>query len=415
MKQQTPQLLKGFRDFLPEEKRKRDFVMRKITETFERFGFDPMETPTLEYKETIMGKYGDEADKLVYEFIDKGERAVALRYDQTVPTARVIAMYQNDLPMPFRRYQTQNVFRADKPQKGRYREFTQCDIDIFGSKDPMADAEILACTYAAYKNVGFSDVILRVNDRELLISTLTPFATNEVSVFSIIQSLDKLDKMSKTDVQGELVNKGLSENQACDVLLAMESVVPSQKLFEILRLAEDLGVDKEALEFSPTTARGLDYYTGMIFEIRIPGYDVGSVGGGGRYDNLINDLSGLEMPAVGMAFGFDRTVEAADALGALQAERAEEKKRVLVTVFDQSSESATARLATDLRSQGLSVEIYPRRSDLSKQLKYADKKGIKFVVVQGSNERSEGVVLLKDISTGKQEKVKPSELSTFLM
>lgn len=414
MKQNQPQLLKGFRDFLPEEKRKRDFVMRKTTDIFEKYGFDPLETPTIEYRETIMGKYGDEADKLVYEFKDKGDRDVALRYDQTVPTARVIAMYQNDLPMPFRRYQAQNVFRADKPQRGRYREFTQCDIDIFGSKDPMADAEILACTYAAYKSVGFSNVILRVNDRELLISTLSPFATGTVSVFSIIQSLDKLDKMSKMDVQGELEKKGLSRDEASNVLMAMESVEPSEKLSLILRLAENLGVDKESLEFSPTTARGLDYYTGMIFEVRIPGYDVGSVGGGGRYDNLISDLSGLEMPAVGMAFGFDRTVEAAQDLGVLNSEEESAKKRILVTVFDDSFEASAAMLANELRSQGLCVEVYPRRTDLSKQLKYADRKGIQFVLVQGSQEKERNVVLIKNLRTGKQEEVSPSQVSSFI-
>ncbi len=409
--QQQPQLLKGFRDFLPEEKRRRDFVMRKITDTFERFGFDPIETPTLEYKETIMGKYGDEADKLVYEFKDKGDRDVALRYDQTVPTARVIASYQNDLPMPFRRYQTQNVFRADKPQKGRYREFTQCDIDIFGSTDPLSDAEILACTYAAYKSVGFVNVVLRVNDREILISTLSPFATEQVSVFSIIQSLDKLDKMSRDDVQGELEKKGLTKEQASACMMAIENVEPSQKLSQILKLAQDLGVDSQSLEFSPTTARGLDYYTGMIFEVRIPGYEVGSVGGGGRYDNLINDLSGLNMPAVGMAFGFDRTVEAADALGLLAKQDA---KRVLVTVFDENFEEDAAKLANTLRGQGISTELYPRRADLSKQLKYADKKGIQYAVVWGSQERDAGLATLKDLKSGVQQKLTIQDLVSFL-
>ena len=409
--QQQPQLLKGFRDFLPEEKRRRDFVMRKITDTFERFGFDPIETPTLEYKETIMGKYGDEADKLVYEFKDKGDRDVALRYDQTVPTARVIASYQNDLPMPFRRYQTQNVFRADKPQKGRYREFTQCDIDIFGSTDPLSDAEILACTYAAYKSVGFVNVVLRVNDREILISTLSPFATEQVSVFSIIQSLDKLDKMSRDDVQGELEKKGLTKEQASACMMAIENVEPSQKLSQILKLAQDLGVDSQSLEFSPTTARGLDYYTGMIFEVRIPGYEVGSVGGGGRYDNLINDLSGLNMPAVGMAFGFDRTVEAADALGLLAKQDA---KRVLVTVFDENFEEDAAKLANTLRIEGISTELYPRRADLSKQLKYADKKGIQYAVVWGSQERDAGLATLKDLKSGVQQKLTIQDLVSFL-
>lgn len=165
---QPLQTLKGFRDFLPEEKRNRNFVMEKIKETFEKFGFEPLETPTLEYSSLLLGKYGDEADKLVYTFEDRGGREIGLRYDQTVPTARVLAQYQNELPRYFRRYQMQNVFRADKPQKGRYREFTQCDIDIFGSTASTTDAEIVACTYEAFKNVGFDNLEIRFNDRQLL-------------------------------------------------------------------------------------------------------------------------------------------------------------------------------------------------------------------------------------------------------
>jgi histidyl-tRNA synthetase len=208
MSTQNLQTLKGFRDFLPDQKRVRDLVMAKIKETFELFGFEPLETPTLEYASLLLGKYGTEADKLVFKFADRGGREVALRYDQTVPTARVLAQYQNQLPKFFRRYQMQPAFRAEKPQKGRFREFTQCDIDIFGSKSPVADAEILACSYMAYKNLGFKNVSLRVNSREVLISTLTPFATETVSVFSIIQSVDKLDKLSQQEVIDELIRKG---------------------------------------------------------------------------------------------------------------------------------------------------------------------------------------------------------------
>ncbi len=411
MENKMPQALKGFRDFLPQQKRKRDFVMRKITEVFERFGFDPIETPTLEYRETIMGKYGEEADKLVYEFSDRGDRRVAMRYDQTVPTARVIANYQNDLPFPFRRYQTQNVFRADKPQKGRYREFTQCDIDIFGSKDALADAEILACVYAAYLNIGFSNITLRVNDRQLLISTLTPFATASVSVLSIIQSLDKLDKMDRDQVADELMSKGLSEIVSSDILLAIQGAQPSDNLRKIIQLAEKLGVPQKAIEFSPTTARGLDYYTGLIFEVWIPEFVVGAVGGGGRYDNLIKDLSGIDIPAVGMAFGFDRSVEAAEANGILKDQLRD--KDLLVTVFDENLSSDSASLASELRSGGLNVELYPKITDLSKQLKYADRKGMRYALILGSKEIDEGIVLIKDLKIGKQEAVQRSEVAKF--
>lgn len=412
MQQQMPQVLKGFRDFLPKEKRKRDFVMRKIIEVFEKFGFDPIETPTIEYRETIMGKYGAEADKLVYEFKDRGDREVALRYDQTVPTARVIANYQNDLPFPFRRYQIQNVFRADKPQKGRYREFTQCDIDIFGSKDALSDAEILACTYAAYKNIGFKDVTLRVNDRQLLISTLSPFTTPNVSVFSIIQTVDKLDKMDEEEVEGELMKKGLSQESSKAVLLAIKNVEVSSNLKQIIKLSGALGVPTEAIKFSPTTARGLDYYTGMIFEVTIPDFEVGSTGGGGRYDNLIQDLAGVDVPAVGMAFGFDRTLEAAEALGLLREENTDND--ILVTVFDEELARASAELARSLREKGLKVELYPKIADLTKQLKYADRKGIKYAVIIGSKEIEQGMVTVKNLSDQTQRTIEKAKLTELL-
>lgn len=406
------QTLKGFRDFLPAQKRQRDFVMQKITQAFARSGFEPLETPTLEYKETIMGKYGDEADKLVYQFRDNGDREVALRYDQTVPTARVIAQYQQELGLPFRRYQTQNVFRADKPQKGRYREFTQCDIDIFGSTAPMADAEILATTYTAYKNIGFPDVELRVNDRQVLFATLEPFATEQVSVFSLIQSIDKLDKITPVQVIDELVGKGLRRQLAEEALVAIQSAQPSENLAEILSLAEHLGVEPRSLVFTSTIARGLDYYTGMIFEVIIPGFTVGSVGGGGRYDKLISQLSGQDIPAVGMAFGFDRTVDAAIELGILQNELQEQ--RVLVTVFSPDLVQVSAGVTKELRQAGISAELYTNVANLGKQFKYADKKGFAWAVVIGPDEVAKEVVQLKNLQTGDQVLVERALLPSVL-
>jgi len=396
-----PQTLKGFRDFLPQEKRMRDWVEKKIIETFENFGFEPLETPTLEYATLLLGKYGDEADKLVYTFEDKGKRQVGLRYDQTVPTARVLGQYQNALPKYFRRYQIQNVFRADKPQKGRYREFTQCDIDIFGSSSPLSDAEILACTYMAYKNIGFKNVKIRINDRKTLIQSLSPYATAEVNVNSIIQSIDKLDKLSKEDVIKELEAKGVRD--ALSTIETLESTAASQDIQEITKTAVTLGVLADELEFSPFLARGLDYYTGMIFEVLIDGYTVGSVGGGGRYDSLINDLTGTEMPAVGMAFGFDRTVEAASQLGILPDTKA--SSQVLVTLFDETSTTYSLTTARKLRQAGIKTEIYPKVDKLSKQFRLADQKLIPYVLVLGQDEVKTNRVTLKEMSTGEQKQV----------
>ena len=217
------QTLKGFRDFLPAEKRKRDYVMAKMRTVYERFGFEPIETPTLEYADLLLGKYGDEADKLVYHFQDRGERDIALRYDQTVPTARILYQYQSELPRYFRRYQIQNVFRADKPQKGRYREFTQSDCDIFGSTDPIADAEVLAVFYAVYTELGLDSVSIEVNDRETLFSVLTPFATTQAPVLSLTQTIDKLDKQTPAEVTTELVRKGLTKTAAEQLLSELKN------------------------------------------------------------------------------------------------------------------------------------------------------------------------------------------------
>lgn len=398
-----PQTLKGFRDFLPQEKRKRDWVMKKIIEVFKRFGFEPLETPTLEYTSLLLGKYGNEADKLVYTFKDKGGRNVALRYDQTVPSARVLTQYQNDLPKYFRRYQIQNVFRADKPQKGRYREFTQCDIDIFGSTSSLADAEILACTYFAYKAIGYPTVILKINDRQTLFTTLNQFATEKVDVFSIIQSIDKLDKLSNEKITEELINKGLTEKSGKDAISTIKRAKPSSNLNEIMKSAIELGIPKKSLLFQPCIARGLDYYTGMIFEVTVPEYTVGSVGGGGRFDNLIKELSGIDMPAVGIAFGFDRMVEAADELKLIPTKNI--GTQVLMTIFDKESLARSLQLAVQLRLAKIKTEVFPAVEKLDKQLKYADRKGISFAIIIGPDEIKKGKVQLKDLANGTQEEL----------
>lgn len=407
------QTLKGFRDFLPEEKRKRDYIAKKIVETFELYGFEPLETPTLEYGEVILGKYGNEADKLVYSFKDKGGRLVALRYDQTVPTARVLAQYQNLLPKYFRRYQIQNVFRADKPQKGRYREFTQCDPDIFGSTSPVADSEIIAVTYFSFKNVGFPNVILRINDRKILFDVLEKYKTVKVSVLSIIQSIDKLDKKEESEIIAELIEKGIEKDNAIKLLEDIKGAKPTENLKEIIKMSEYLGVPEKDIEYSPFLARGLDYYTGMIFEVVIPEYPIGSFGGGGRYDNLIRQLGGNNIPAVGIAFGFDRMVEAAAALNLIPTENMGTK--VLVSIFGKETLKYSLNLANKLRSLGIATELYPdENTQLDKQLKYADKKGIPYVVIIGPEEAETNKVTLKNLGTKEQNKVSMENLVSLI-
>ena len=394
------QTLKGFRDFLPRDMQAREYVTERVREVFKLFGFEPLETPTLEYAELLLGKYGEEADRLVYTFKDRGERHIALRYDQTVPAARILAQYQHELPRYFRRYQIQNVFRADKPQRGRYREFTQCDIDIFGTTSPLADAEIVACTYFAFKNIGYPTIEIKINDRQTLFKTLKPFATEQVDVFSIIQSIDKLDKQSEASVIEELVDKGLESQEAREAMAAIQGAPISDNLREIVDASLNLGVPEDVIEYNPTLARGLDYYTGMIFEVFVPEYPVGSFAGGGRYDQLIEQLGGPSIPATGIAFGFDRMVEGAIELGLIPIN--ESITQALVTVFDEETQKYSLKIASQLRQAGIRTEVYPELDRLGKQLKTADQKKIPYVVIVGPDEAKQGMATVRDMRTGEQ-------------
>jgi histidyl-tRNA synthetase len=400
----TPiQTLKGFRDFLPSEKRRRDFIALKIKAVFERYGFEPIETPALEYASLLLGKYGEEADKLVYRFEDRGDREVALRYDQTVPTARVLAQYQDVLPRYFRRYQMQNVYRADKPQKGRFREFAQCDIDVFGSKSPIADAEILACTYAVFKEIGFEGISIKVNDRQLLIDSLEEYeAEFGVSVYSIIQTIDKLDKQSKEEVAEELERKGFLYERACDLFEKMAGAEVSNNLRTIINFSEKLGVPRRVLQFNPTLARGLDYYTGMIFEVTLDEGNMGSLGGGGRYDDLIDKLSGLYVPAVGVGLGFDRIVEAASELK-LIPEDIYGRNILIAYGKEEKYLSKALEVAGILRQAGIATEVYPEMDEIGKQFKSANKKGVSYVVVISEDELVNNKISLKDMKTREQK------------
>lgn len=397
---QERQTLKGFRDFLGQDAAKRQWLLMSVKKTFETFGFEPLETPALEYESLLLGKYGAEAEKLIYRFEDNGKRRIALRYDQTVPTARVIAQYQNDIVMPYRRYQIQPVWRADKPQKGRYREFLQCDADIIGSPDELSDAEILAVYYSIYKNIGLNSIQLKVNDRAQLVDTISAFGISDENVPSIIQTIDKLDKKSKDDVAEELKQKGVDNGM--ELLEKLSQLSPSDSLSSILKKAVALGVPENVFMFAPELARGLDYYTGMIFEGIIPEYEVGSVGGGGRYDNLINDLVQIDQPAVGFGLGFDRTLEAAEQLGCIPDDMTNSK--VLVTIFDETLAEDSLKAASFLRDNGISVECYPSTSTkIQKQMKYANRKNIPFVIIVGPEEKAEGKVQLKNMQSGEQK------------
>lgn len=403
------QTLKGFRDFLPDEAEKRQYAADAIQKTFELYGFEPLETPALEYQELLLGKYGQEADKLIYKFQDQGGRAVALRYDQTVPTVRVLAQNATQLPMPWRRYQIQTVWRAEKPQRGRFREFLQCDADIFGSASVLADAEIIALASSVIKNLGFKNFKIYINDRNILYE-LMDFANIAKDLqLSVISTIDKLDRRTKEETAAELIDKGLSQKVVGHLFGHIESAKPTQNITALIKHVEALGVAKDKILFSARLARGLDYYTSTIFELKIDGYEGGSVAGGGRYDELIEKLSGLPMPAVGIAFGFDRIIEAMSGQSLFPKERL--KSSVLVTVFNPELTKMSAQVTEHLRANKVIAELYPdENTRLDKQLKYADKKGIEWLIVIGPDEVKKNTTVLKNLKTGHQEDVPLKQL-----
>jgi histidyl-tRNA synthetase len=388
------QTLKGFRDFLPEAAIARQVVVGKIRNVFELYGFDPLETPALEYAETLIGKYGGEADKLLYLFRDNGKRKVGLRYDQTVPLSRVIAQYP-ELPKPFKRYQIQPVWRAENTQKGRFREFLQCDIDTIGSDSPVADAEIIDCSLSAFKQLGFSGIIMDVNDRTIFDELKC--TKKEITV------IDKIDKIGMDAVIEELEAGG--RKNAKEFFTSLKNTKPTERIWKIFEALKRLGYKEDAdFRFNRFLARGLDYYTSTIFELKAGAYPSGSLAGGGRYDRLIGQFSGQEQPAVGIAFGFDRIMEALSEFNLLSVRST--ATQVLVTIFSPEQLGASLELTTKLRSVGLNTEVYADiGAKLEKQLKYADRKGIPYVIIQGPEETGKRVVKLKNMQTKKQEEL----------
>lgn len=403
------QTLKGFRDFLPKEEKKRQYVINALKSVFESYGFEPLETPALEYEEVLLGKYGEEGDKLMYRFTDRGGRKVALRYDQTVPLARVVAQYGNQLPTPFKRYQIQPVWRAENPQKGRFREFLQCDIDTVGSNSPLSDTEVITTAVESLKQLGFKEFKIVLNDRNIFSNLIKRDIFSEKTMGTIIRAMDKLKKIGREKVLGEMIEKGIPSEQATYAIQTIEQMQPTENLQKIFALLNKLGINEKQYEFSPTLARGLDYYTGVIFEMEIEGYSGGSVAGGGRYDNLIGMFSGKSTPAVGFSFGFDRLIEAMDELKLFPDDLASTK--AMVTIFTQDLLDKSLELANFLRTNNINTELWlDPETKLDKQLKYADQKGIPYVLILGPDEVKQNLVVVKDLRTGKQEQIPQEEL-----
>lgn len=386
----TPQIPKGFRDFLPSDVVKRQYAVKIIQDTFKLFGFVPLQTPTLEYLATFSGNIGED-EKLFFKFIDQGDRQVALPYDNTVPACRVIAQYPNEIKLPFKRYQIQNVFRSEKPQKGRYREFLQCDADIFGVDSRLADAEMIALSLTIFKNLGFKKPIALINDRALYTDIK----------YDAIVAIDKLSKIGLGGVISELTRKGYDPQTAREMVNQVKNNQPNDELKFIFNYLDNAGF-KENYRFEPTLARSFSYSTGTIWEIIDENFGSGSLLGGERFDSLVSRFTNREVSGVGFAVGFDRTVLAMEELNLFPPLKI--GAQVMVAIFNEQTLNESVVLARQLRSLNIQTDLYPNPvAKLDKQFKYASELGIPFVAIIGDEEIKNKTVSIKNMTTGKQE------------
>jgi len=388
--QKGPVTPKGFGDVMPREAKSRRLMINAIVPVLEKYGFSPLETPTVEFAGTLLGKYGEE-EKLIYQFEDKGGRSLALRYDLTVPLARFVANNLGLLQPTFSRYQIGQVFRGENPQKGRRREFTQFDFDTVGSADYTEDVKLISAIIESARAIGLTDAIVQINDREL-------FDTAGFSKEAII-AIDKIDKIGRGGVVALLKEIDIGSAEA--MFASLEKAGKTAKLKNIFTGLEKAGfIEGKDYAFNPFLARGLNYYTSTIFELKLDKTPGGlSVGGGGRYDNLIGMFAGRDIPAVGFAFGFDRLIEAMDELKLFDGKDLGGTKILVTNVNPKTSE-----IADELRKKGINTELYVDEKDLDKQLRYADRCGIPYVLIV------DGKLTLKNMKSGEQSEVTLDQL-----
>jgi histidyl-tRNA synthetase len=441
------------RDFLPEDIRRRQHVIAMIAAVYERYGFEPIETPAVENLETLLGKYGEEGNQLIYKILKRGEGEatgladLALRYDLTVPLARVIAHHQSKLPRLFKRYQIQPVWRADRPARGRFREFYQCDVDALGSTSPVVEAELCAAVSDALVALGFQDFEIRLNHRQLLTDVLLAAGVPADLHGTALVALDKMDKIQWVGVSAELMERGVaaaavkslfdvfggrqapegttesvpppgSSPTTGDPVAVLEHLsawistatraasggVAESPAFTNLRAIMELAATTSAagrVRFDPTLARGLSYYTGAIMEVAVPDLR-GSLGGGGRYDNLVGMFLGQQVPACGFSLGLERILVVMGERNMFPPSLQTTPADVMVAALDAGSQSHALRVAGELRASGLRVLVYPDAEKLGKQIKYADSRGIPCVAILGTDEIAAGTVTVKHLATQAQ-------------
>ena len=418
----APRTPRGFRDFLPQTMLRRNYVIDNIVDVFQRFGFEPIDTPILELQETLFGKYGEEAEQLIFsaQHGRSNREPLAMRYDLTVPLARVVAQYESQLNLPFRRYHIAPVFRGERPQRGRYREFYQCDADIVGVADTGADAEIVIMMQRILKRLGFPQFVIKINHRQLLVSIGEFSGVPKTQLPDLYRSVDKFDKIGADGVERELLERGVDSDAVSRMIDLIQAKEPGEDsldliartigknaaglsdLRELAELLADADVPAVNYDFDFTMVRGLGYYTGPIFETVISQPNLGSITGGGRYDNLIGMFRRESLPTTGTSFGIERIIDLMDELDLYPSHLGGTIVQVLVSVFSEETRRASAKIADQLREAGINTELYLDARKLGRQFNYADKKGIPLVAIAGPAEIEAGTVKLRRLSDGQE-------------
>ena len=449
---QKPSIPKGTRDFNPEQVAKRNYIVNTIKSSFERFGFQPIETPSFENYDTLMGKYGEEGDRLIFKILNSGDYLAksdtvaytakdsnkltasisekALRYDLTVPFARYVVQHQNDIVFPFKRYQVQPVWRADRPQKGRFREFYQCDADVVGSKSLWQEVEFVQLYDEVFTNLGLEGVVIKINNRKIL-SGIAQVIGAQDKLIDFTVALDKLDKIGEEKVKEEMQNKGISQEginklqplfslsgtfktqiASLKTILSTskEGLIGVEELEFIDNAISELQLNSASLQLDVTLARGLNYYTGAIFEVAAPkGVQMGSIGGGGRYDDLTGIFGLKDVSGVGISFGLDRIYLVLEELN-IFPETVSNKVDVLFINFGNKEALFGLKAIKLLREKGFNAELYPDDAKMKKQMTYANRRAIPYVVIVGEEELKNNKFTLKDMNSGEQYKHSLEEL-----
>ncbi len=452
---QKPSIPKGTRDFSPAEVARRNYIIQTIKRHFEVYGFQPIETPSFENSDTLMGKYGEEGDRLIFKILNSGDfiskvddvtysskksssllpkiSEKALRYDLTVPFARYVVMHQNEIDFPFKRYQIQPVWRADRPQKGRFREFYQCDADVVGANSVLQEAELIQLYDAVFTDLKLEGTIIKLNNRKIL-SGIAEVIGAQHLLIDFTVALDKLDKIGEEGVRKEMLAKGISEHaiekaaplftmsgSSLEQLTQLKSLLGESEigmqgvaeLEEIINMVEAVGLKTAYLQVDVTLARGLNYYTGAIFEVSAPeGVSMGSIGGGGRYDDLTGIFGLKDVSGIGISFGLDRIYLVLEALG-LFPEHLDKSIDVLCINFGAKESLTSLKLVSELRENGIKAEVYPTATKMQKQMKYANNRKVPYVILIGEQELANGEFVAKNMDTGEQETYSMDNIAAF--